>query len=806
MALSVKKAVYCTGLLLFINLALIAQKVDAALEKLIKQYPEEKTHIHLDKDVYLSGETIWFKAYLYGAGLPSLQSKNFYIQLIDKEGKLVKEGFYPVADAAASGNITIPDSLPRGIYWLRAFTPWMLNFGEEFLYHRPLYILNSNQPDAPVATVVATKQTISLQFFPEGGQLVGGVLNNVAFKATNSNGMPVETEGNIVTGDGTVITSFKTYYNGMGKVQFKPIEGNSYAGEITVAGQQQKFSLPAVLPAGINLKVMDEKGGKMFQLARTAKNKTDFNKVHLVVIQRKLIVFETDVVFDDYPSVRGHILTDNLPSGILHFTVFDENDVPIAERLSFVNNGEYKSNVSLNIGVVSKGKREKNNFEIVLGDSVQRSLSVSVADAAFHLPGQETIYSRFLLSDDLNGYILNPDWYFTSTSDTVKQALDLLMLTHGWRKYNWKKILNNEYPTITYKDPGMMKITGAVADPKGKDAIQGGTLTLYFDSPGIPQRMYDVPVDSRGRFIIDSLYLYGATKISYLYNNTKGKPQQVNIMPDESRNTVYTGVADIGTMKNNLFAIAMARPVSNLDKLLGQFQVLEEVQLAPTTVKKKDSLSTNEKYATRPFTKDARSTFDFIKNPPKNQLNQGVIDFIRQNIQQVQYTGGGFVSRKNFSLQGGAAWPVGLYLDNSASTIGNLQGLFMGEIAMIKFYETGFFGTGTTASGGTLAIFMKRGDDLSAKESPAASLPSFTVNGYSVTKEFYRPDYAVPNLQTVADDKSATLYWNPAATPAGNESKINISYFNNDLSRKIKIVVEGFDAAGKLIHLEKFVE
>ena len=204
--------------------------------------------------------------------------------------------------------------------------------------------------------------------------------------------------------------------------------------------------------------------------------------------------------------------------------------------------------------------------------------------------------------------------------------------------------------------------------------------------------------------------------------------------------------------------------------------------------------------------KEARITFDFIKTPPKNQLNQGVVDFVRQNVQQIQYNGSGFVSRKNFSLGGGGAWPVTIFLDNTSTSIGNLQGLFMSEVAMIKFYETGFFGTGTTSSGGTIAVFMKRGDDLGQKESQPANLPFFTVNGYSVSKEFYRPDYSVPNLAPVTSDRSSTLYWNPAVRPSGNDQKINIDYYTNDLPGKIRIVAEGFDAAGKLIHLEKIID
>jgi hypothetical protein len=780
---------------------LLAQKIDAALEKMVKQYPDEKVHLHLDKDYYIAGETIWFKAYLYSQNLPSMMSTNFFLQVLDKDGRLIKENRYPVTGATVSGNIILEDSLPKGNYWLRAFTPWMLNFGEEFIYHRPVFVINAATSRAPLSN---NNKDISLRFFPESGNLVDGILTSVAFQAVNSIGIPVHVEGNIVQDDGSVISPFKTFYNGMGKVQFKPIAGKKYNGEILVNGKPVRFPLPDVMSSGVSLKVIDEKGGKMFQIARSEKDKTEFNELHLIVVQNKLIVFETDVSIDDYPSVRGHLLTDNLPTGIINFTLFSKSGAPVAERLSFVNNGEYKSNVDLQAGVMHPGKREKNSFEILLPDTLQRSLSVSVTDASFTLPNQETIFSRFLLTSDLKGPIYNPAWYFSGTSDTIKQTTDLLMMTNGWTRYRWEKILNNEFSPLSVQDPGMMKISGVARDARDKEIVQGGYLTFYIESPDLTHTSYDVNVDTKGVFLLDSMALFGKTKVFYVYFNAKGKPQSVTITLDEEKK-LDTGKdpASISLVLKNDPRIEANQAASVIgDRTMGQFKVLEEVQLAPTS--KKDSLTTNQKYATGPFTKEARTMYDFVASPPKNS-SQSIVDFVRQNIPQVQYSNGGFVSKKNFSLQGGTAWPVSVFLDNSVTSPVTMQGLMVSDVALVKFYETGFFGTGTSASGGTIAIFTKKGDDLGDKNS-MANLPFFVLNGFTVTKEFYRPDYSQSNLlANPAMDKASTLYWNPTLLPAGKEGKINIEFYNNDISKKYRIVVEGFDATGKLIHLEKIM-
>ncbi len=800
---SAKSFILALFLFLSPTIALVAQKIDAALEKLIKEFPDERTHLHLDKDYYMAGESIWFKAYLYGNKLPSAISSNFYVQLLDKDNRLVSESHYPVMGATSLGTIKIPDSLPKGNYWLRAFTPWMLNFGDEYVYRQSLYVVSSTGKEETKGNTVIPS-TINLKFFPESGQLTNGIITTTAFKATYANGMPARVEGRIIAEDGTTITSFQTYHNGMGKTQFKPISGTKYFGEIEVAGKPIKYPLPEVVSAGVNMKVMDEKGGKMFQIARSEKDKDEFNELHLVVVQNKLIVFETDVTIDDYPSVRGHILTNELPTGILQFTLFSKKGVPLAERLSFVNNGDYKSDVSLNMGNVDLGKKQKSNFELIWPDNIQRSLSVSVTDASFGLPNQENIYTRFLLTSNLKGTIYNPAWYFTNTSDSVQQAMDLLMLTNGWTRYRWEKILNDEFPLIRFKDPGMMKLTGLVMDAKGKDIIQSGDLIVYVESPGMPRNSFNVPVNAAGRFTMDSMLLFGSTKISYEYFNTKGKLQDVRIVPDEIKKQNFPIESAAGGLRNEMANQGSTPSARDADKIIADFTVLPEVQLKPVP-KKTDSLNTNERYAAGPFSKSGRLNFDFIKDPPRTSLNQNILEYLRQNIPQVQFTGTGFVSRKNYSLNSGSMWPVSVYLDNATTTPSALQGLTISDIALVKFYETGFFGTGTGSSGGTIALFTKKGNDLNIKEVSDKPLPYFMVDGYSPIKEFYRQEPLPIGVANVPPDQSPTLYWNPALVPAGDEKKINIEFYNNDISKKIRIVVEGFDAAGKLIHIEKWI-
>ena len=808
--MSSKAVRFCLGLLLFLQPVsmLRAQTVDEALATLNKQYPDEKAQLHLDKDFYVIGETIHFKAYLFGNTLPNLGSTRFYIQLFDKRCTQLSEQMFPVSGATVTGSLTLSDSLAAGNYMIRAFTPWMLNAGESFLFHQPVKVIDPKVKSGASNPPSGGSQ-ISMQFFPESGNMIDGVVCAVAFTATNANGSPASVEGNIVMEDGTMISSLKTTYGGMGRTQFKPIAGNKYFAEVEIGGKPVRFPLPEVKASGVNIKVMDEKGGKMFMLARTEKDKKEFENLHLVVVQHKLIVFETDVTFEDYPSVRGHLMTENLPTGILQFVLLGKNNAPLAQRLSYVNNENYSSNISLATPVYSNDKRGKNTFEISFPDSLQRSISVSVTDADIAVPGKETIFSRFLLTNELAADINNPDWYFSSPADSVKGPIDLLMMTHGWARYSWDKITKGEFSPITTKDPGLLKVSGTVTDTKDKAPVKGGTLTLFITAPNQTPANFEVKVDDQGRFDLDSLLLFGKNKVSYMYMTAKGKPQTVTVIPQETTALkTAPGAAELRNMKQDL----QAEPAA-YNQAFAQFMQLktpEELAASnPATAtsgkdsEKKDSLSTDKRYAQGPFTKEARTSFDFLADPPKNK-NQNLVDFVRQNVPQVQYSNGGFVSKKNFSIQGGQAWPVTIYLDNSVSNASTVQGLMVTDIALIKFYETGFFGAGTSASGGTIAVFTKKGADAGRELSTGTDLPFFEVEGFSVAKELYQPDYAQKST-VVESDHRATLYWNPAILTEGNTRKFSFDFYNNDITKKFRIVVEGFDATGKLIHFEKIL-
>ena len=331
-----------------------AQKVESLLRNLSKEYPTEKIYIHYDKDYYAAGQTIWFKGYLYSNWKPSGLSNNFYVQLTNDKGDVILHKEYPVIGATVRGSIDIPDSLEQGNYYVRAFTPGIMNYDENQLYKKRIPVYSKKE-----ASVKATlpPPTLMLQFYPESGDLLDDMLMTVGFKAVNERGLPVAVNGAIKLEDGTMIAPFKTYHDGIGKMQLKARANKKYIAEIETTEGIKKFPLPEVKPYGVNLKVSDEKGGKKFLITRKYKQVSDYNNLVIVADINNLVVYKMEIQMDDYPDAEGHIATDSLPSGILHFTVFEKNGMPLCERLAFVNNGEYRSKGDIEALKVNLGEK-----------------------------------------------------------------------------------------------------------------------------------------------------------------------------------------------------------------------------------------------------------------------------------------------------------------------------------------------------------------------------------------------------------------------------------------------------------------
>src|SRR5450432_1723351 len=207
----------------------MSQSIDSSLVIYNNRFPQEKLHIHFDKDTYLPGETVWMKAYLLKGARPSDLSKNIYFDWTDADGRLLLHSISPLKEGVASSYFKIPAWVKNGVVHVKAYTQWMLNFDNDFLFNKDIPVLMP----AGEGNSVPEKMVSTLNLFPEGGDLINGVSSQVAFEALNNHGGPVQISGAIFNANHVFVDSFYTSYKGMGSLIIKPVAGEHYTANWT---------------------------------------------------------------------------------------------------------------------------------------------------------------------------------------------------------------------------------------------------------------------------------------------------------------------------------------------------------------------------------------------------------------------------------------------------------------------------------------------------------------------------------------------------------------------------------------------
>ncbi|MCR5849404.1 MAG: hypothetical protein K6G92_01670 [Bacteroidaceae bacterium] len=76
----------------------------------------------------------------------------------------------------------------------------------------------------------------------------------------------------------------------------------------------------------------------------------------------------------------------------------------------------------------------------VAGNAKSAPISLAVRDGNQSDPifDNGNIMVEMLLSSEIKGFIPNPGWFFEKDDEEHRQALDLLMMTQGWRRFVWR--------------------------------------------------------------------------------------------------------------------------------------------------------------------------------------------------------------------------------------------------------------------------------------------------------------------------------------------------------------------------------
>ncbi len=791
------------SLFLFVaNNFIYAQRFDSLLNEAAEKYAQEKIYLHFDRSCYNPGETIWFKGYLTSNNLPSRISSTVYAELIDEKATVLQRKIIPVIESGAAASFDLPDTIRSPLLYIRAFTTWMLNFDSSLFYIKPVYIVNSmavtKKSPAPVA--------YSLNFFPEGGDLVLGVNSRVAFKANDQEGKPIAIAGSITDSKGKKIIDFSSIHDGMGYFSLTPLPGEKYkANWKDKKGVLHETILPTAKKQGVVLNTSTNSGNIIYTLSRPDSVETAFTSFTVVAQMHQQLMYSAMINMSRKTTISAPISIDSFPDGILQLTVFNAAQMPVAERLLFINHNNYYFITDLHAIEKNIKKRGHNTLQVDVGGSLLSNLSIAVTDESVNPAStdKENIFSQLLLTSDLKGYVHNPAYYFSSDEDSVKQQLDLVMMTNGWRRFKWEPLLNGQWPALKRLPENFLSVKGKIYG-LSQSLLTDKELTCILKTKNNVSQLLIAPVNKEGQFVLKNIYFFDTARLYYQLNNDKDK-KLTSIASFSFENTFPKLLPPSTTLLTSLYPYIPDTSVINKNKAVNN--LLREQFFEGNKIKSLDAVTVKSRKKTPQEKMDEEYTSGFFsggdamtfstENDPFASSSFTVLNYLQGKVAglQISTTGEGSVSWRGETPS--------LFLNETSTQLNSVQSISMNDVAMIKVFRPPFFGAMGGGSGGAIAIYTKKG--VSPNNAMIKGLDFANINGYSAIKEFYSPDYE-NNTMPGLNDYRTTLYWNPYLLMDKNKRRIKIPFYNNDNCKKIRVVIEGINEAGQLTREEKIFE
>ena len=746
------------------------------LEVIHAALPQDQPYMLFSKETYETGEDMWFKAWLFDRSLLTLsnRSQTLFLRIYDSADSLVWNEKYPISGGRAEGHVFIGEHWKTGEYRVEGYTQSSFYADStEAVFPQKIWVVDRIDKQEPQDTRTGLqKDNIRLGLYPEGGYLVQGIKNYIAFKATDNQGVPVPLSGWLCENRARIL-NIESSHDGMGLLSFVPHEGVRYTVQLT---NGQEFPLPSSLRSGMVMHLEHTDRKNVVFSARQPRGSMP-RRISLFVQMRGVPCYQAGGILRD--SLIISLPMSGFPGqGIAEATLFDEQQRPIAERLFYVL-PDKQLTITARPSKEVYIRRDKGEVRIHVTDSegkpVQAEICMSIFDKAYMSQAyRETMLSYNFLSTQIRGNIHHPAYYFDRKNPDRLQALDLLLLTQGWRRYTWQASRKDYHgkPFLCDNIIGMESVGSRKMKRNttngGEQVIQvfgpsGDSQFLWTDSVG----NFSVPVSvmntlrggyvyikpllgkefkphltlSDGTVLIDSIRKSKKSYLSYLNNVEKEKGDVEPIM------------TPAGTVLLNEVLVTRKRRIPFRDKFMGRLDSLVNINLGPWVCK-----------------------HGFLENYKEGYSH----------------------------LMGDERAPVQC-AQHSRDTLNVRRKPIIGKVYQIIKYEPN-----------TQGIWLVKDIQGIKYEGPIYTdeellrMNNITrVKGYYGQREFYTPD-SVEMLSPLPDARN-TLLWSPSVQTDKN-GDATVPFRTSDINTQFVGVVEGTDGLGLLgsgtfeFHVSKTVE
>ncbi len=639
------------------------------------------------------------------------------------------------------------------------------------------------------------------QFFPEGGELISGVPNQVAFKAIKNSGLGLDVKGSILDEQNNEIATFTSGFAGMGSFFLTPEVGKKYTAKVlSKDGSSKIFTLPKAAEKGIGLQVLNSNADvvNLKIIANLPYFEANKGKSFFVVTQNANVIYYAAKATLMNQVVLVKIPKKDIPSGIAQFTLFNEASEPISERLTFILH-ENAMNLALKSDLPTYKPRQKVKLSLdakSAGVPAIGDFSVSVIDEQ-KVPVDEntetTILSSLLLSSDLKGYIEKPNYYFVKTDEKKLMELDKLMLTQGYRRFAYQDILQGKYPAVSYLPEQGINISGTLRDLTGMP-IKKGALRLMVTNKPISA---EATSSNSGIFNFQNLVFPDSSQVVI---SAKYNPNPNNLM------IVLDGMPTAGAGKNpyvvdevNNIDTVLSAYLSNSQKQYRYLRTLKQIEVKSASTAKRPS------HSDHPALSGLGQIADHLIEGSNFSGCNFLLDCLRSRATGLTYVDNEqkFYITRDYNT--GSRIPVQVFLNGMPVDARDINSVSAVDLESVEIFLRDPLGTVDRMYGtrGVLVINTKKkpvGQKISKQQLmdmfPKANVITYNPMGYSKEREFYSPKY-LPAAPITNTDLRTTIYWNPKVI-TDDKGNINLEFFNADGKGTYRAVVEGIDKNGNI--------
>lgn len=741
----------------------------------------ENIHLHFNKSVYLTNETIWFKGYVIDKKTNKLNyaTTNVYVRIIDENKKEIISQLNLANNGIIIGHFKLDETFTSGKYFIHTYTNFMNNFEEDESAIFPIEIVNIKDKITDNNNNYTEDQLINVSI--EGGKLVFDCDNTVGVYIKNCNGKGLKLNNiKVFNTKNELINEFSTNEQGYGKFDLLKTKSEEYKIVVEQNGENIVKKLPLVVAEGISISInnySDEQ--KIFLKIKT--NEYVFNKHkdrdYTIVIQKNN---QANLINFNLKKLTNDIVIDKsiLFEGINTIRIIDEFNNSIADRVIY-NHIKNKPSIVIEKNITTKDtlfikghlKNKIANFSI----SILPTETISTFE-------NNSIISQFNFNSYLLNKLENISYYFKDYNRKKQFELDLVLLNQNVPKYDWNNIATKT-PTIKHTFDVGLVIEGSLNQTLKNPEKYSIDLTSVEQGINLTTNLIDKnKFEFKNILAIDSTTFF----ISLLKDKTVHEEIKLYSRVTNNKNKFLKALPELKT-KCALKSFITTSEYNNDFPYQENTTILKEVELVD--VKKEVFTHKND------LGNNASQKFKISKED--EGIYRDVLGFIQAHGYLVTSTYGTvkITSRIISTLNASNAPIINLNGFNLNSNLEQLFNLRLEEIDEIYINKHGF-GLGLNGANGVINIYTKKTFIPKGNNSTTLSKPIMIKEGYQKLKNFKNPIYSYYENQ--AFKRHGTIGWIPNLyTDENGDFEFKIPTLNQD---NLLLNIQGIDNEGNFYY------